>query len=178
MGVFGKSKYYGRPYAPVHLRCPGSYGIFYNKYWNILTDDAEIGRLSLKSGGGSFTLKSGDSRLDWESWNLCTTIKAYVVLMRNIRYCGDAKAVQSTQLIGCLRVDRLISADRATNMSFDLLIVVRSADFKNYFAKGRAGFMKCLLCKPYMRSFHNFANCKSTVWYWLSVLVLRKIRRK
>jgi len=33
-------------------------------------DDAEIGRLSLKSGDRSFTLKSGDSHLNWESWNL------------------------------------------------------------------------------------------------------------
>jgi len=30
--------------------------------------------MMLKSGGRSFTLKSRDSRLNWESWNLCNQV--------------------------------------------------------------------------------------------------------
>jgi len=42
-------------------------------------------------------------------------------------------------------------------------------------------FMKCILWKPYMRSFRNFASfyrgfCKSTVMVWLSALVLSESR--
>jgi len=76
-------------------------------------------------------------------------------------------------------------------MSFDLLIVVRSADFKNYILCKRdqeSGFYEVPFVQTLhevfpQRSFHNFAIfyggfCKSTVWLWLSVLVLRKIQRK
>jgi len=33
------------------------------------------------------------------------------------------------------------SVDRATNLSFNLLIVIRSADLKNYFAEGQASLV-------------------------------------
>jgi len=91
---------------------------------------------------------------------------------------GRSMAHSGCLYIGCLHVNRV------TNLSFDLLIVIL-IDFKNYFAKEQAGFIKSILCKLYMRSFHNFAGfyhvycefcSKSTIRLWLSVLVLSESR--
>jgi len=44
-------------------------------------------RLSLKSGGESFTLKSGDSHLNRESWNLCD--KQLLLFLQNLHKIID-----------------------------------------------------------------------------------------
>jgi len=61
-------------------------------------------------------------------------------------------------------------------MSFDLLIVVRLADFKNYFAKERLGFMKKDLLKshsPFMK-YCGDNTCISNVIisYCIAVIIL------